>query len=220
MPAVPGRASRRRRPRAYHHGALRRAAIETTGALLAEIVPAGTTLREVARRLGVNHAAIHQHFGSKTALLVAVAARCYDDLAEALERAAARSRGDGRARLEAVGAAFLRFAIAHPGEMSLLSQPEMNRDALGDPELARAHDRALGFLFSAVVRAQEEGVLGPAPASDLAFTLWVFSLGYWENYRTRRGFDGNVPLEDASPRRVEAHYRRMFGLLLDGLGSD
>ncbi len=203
--------------RRYHHGNLPDAAVETACDLLAERGPDAAGLREVARRLGVNHAAIHQHFGSKTAFLCAVAARCYEDLALAMRRAARRAAPEPLARLEAITLAFQHFAIRNPGKIGLLSQPDMNSEALDDPALGAAHDRALGLLFDVIGEGQRKGVFVAAPQGDLAFAVWIFCLGYWENHRTRRGFDGRVPLAEDGWPRVRRHFRGMLGLVLRGL---
>ena len=57
----------------YHHGDLRRALIEASLALISEEGFSALTLREVARRAGVTHAAPYRHFLDKEALLAAVA---------------------------------------------------------------------------------------------------------------------------------------------------
>jgi AcrR family transcriptional regulator len=51
----------------YHHGDLRRAIIDTTMDMLTEDGNWQFTLREVARRAGVSHAAPYRHFSDKTA---------------------------------------------------------------------------------------------------------------------------------------------------------
>lgn len=55
--------------RPYHHGDLRRALIETALAMLATDQNWAFTLREVARRTGVSHAAPYKHFRDKDVLL-------------------------------------------------------------------------------------------------------------------------------------------------------
>jgi AcrR family transcriptional regulator len=50
--------------------AVKRALLEAAADLIAEVGPTTLSLREVARRAGVNHGQIHHYFGSKRALLV------------------------------------------------------------------------------------------------------------------------------------------------------
>ncbi len=51
--------------------AVKSALEEATADLLAELGPRALSLREVARRAGVNHGQVHHYFGSKRSLLVA-----------------------------------------------------------------------------------------------------------------------------------------------------
>ena len=73
--------------RQYHHGDLRRALLRAAVETIAETGPAAMSLREVARRAGVTHAAAAYHFGDKAGLLTAVAAEGYRMLGEALRGA-------------------------------------------------------------------------------------------------------------------------------------
>ena len=59
--------------RPYHHGDLKRVVIETAQAMLREDKGWQFTLREVARRAGVSHAAPYKHFPDKSALLAELA---------------------------------------------------------------------------------------------------------------------------------------------------
>ena len=81
-------ASRRRPARApYHHGDLRRALLEAAREVLREQGPEGCSLREVARRAGVTHAAPYHHFPSREALLGALANEAYAELDRAMAEA-------------------------------------------------------------------------------------------------------------------------------------
>ena len=73
--------------RPYHHGDLRRAVIETAMGMLHEDRGWQFTLREVARRAGVSHAAPYKHFPDKAALLAEMALVGFDRLREALTAA-------------------------------------------------------------------------------------------------------------------------------------
>jgi AcrR family transcriptional regulator len=70
--------------RPYHHGDLRRALIDAAVQAIAEVGPAAVSLRDLARRTGVSHAAPAHHFGDKAGLLSAVAADGFRCLAATL----------------------------------------------------------------------------------------------------------------------------------------
>ena len=67
-------------PRPYHHGDLKRVVIETAQDMLRENKGWQFTLREVARRAGVSHAAPYKHFPDKSALLAELATLGFDEL--------------------------------------------------------------------------------------------------------------------------------------------
>src|SRR6187549_1461323 len=70
--------------RPYHHGNLRRELVDAALEELAEHGPQDLSLRALARRAGVSHAAPTHHFGDKAGLLTAIAVEGYELLAESL----------------------------------------------------------------------------------------------------------------------------------------
>src|SRR2546429_7116277 len=95
--------------RQYHHGDLRPALLRAAVETIAETGPAAMSLREVARRAGVTHAAAAYHFGDKAGLLTAVAAEGDRLLGEAL-------RGARPGVLE-LGGAYVGFAVSQPAPL-------------------------------------------------------------------------------------------------------
>ncbi|WP_018331364.1 TetR/AcrR family transcriptional regulator [Actinomycetospora chiangmaiensis] len=92
----------------YHHGALRETLLAEGRRVLVEDGVDAVTLRELARRAGVSHAAPRRHFADRHALLEAMAARGFDELTEALRVAGAA--GDPSARLASYARSAVRFA--------------------------------------------------------------------------------------------------------------
>ncbi|MET8844304.1 TetR/AcrR family transcriptional regulator [Streptomyces rubiginosohelvolus] len=96
----------------YHHGDLRAACLRAARELLEEDGSAGLSLRAVARRAGVSATAPYRHYADREALVSAVAAEGYRELATDLARAhPAPSTPD---ELAAVAVAYVRFALEHP----------------------------------------------------------------------------------------------------------
>ena len=71
------RATAPNRAHPYHHGNLRRALLDAALESIAAAGPAALSLRELARRVGVSHAAPAHHFGDKAGLLTALATEGY-----------------------------------------------------------------------------------------------------------------------------------------------
>jgi AcrR family transcriptional regulator len=111
--------------RSYHHGALRDALVEAAAQIAGERGVLALSLREAARRAGVSQAAPYHYFPDKSALLAAVAEkgfRLFDaSQAAALEQAPA----DAVERLQALGAAYLRFALDKPHYFRVMFRPHL-----------------------------------------------------------------------------------------------
>jgi AcrR family transcriptional regulator len=134
--------------RQYHHGNLRRALLDEALRIVDADGPSAVSLRELARRIGVSHAAPAHHFADKTALFTALAVEGQTMLAEGLEAAAASSPDDGVAhsRFLDVGLAYVRFAAEHPAHIRVMYQPSLyNTD---DSQLDAARHRTFETLFT------------------------------------------------------------------------
>ncbi|MFH8369566.1 TetR/AcrR family transcriptional regulator [Streptomyces sp. NPDC018031] len=157
--------------RPYHHGNLRVALLDATAQAIADHGVAALSLRDVARRIGVSHAAPAHHFGDKTGLLTALAAQGYELLAGALDAA-------GEDLLES-GVAYVRFAAAHRAHFELMFQPGLYQ--ADDPVVAAARDRAEQRLAAALASSVPAGTEEDRQTAELAAwsivhgfaTLWL-----------------------------------------------
>jgi AcrR family transcriptional regulator len=122
--------------RPYHHGELAPSLREAARAILEEQGLGALSLRSVARRAGVSHAAPYRHYPSREALLAAVASDGLAQLRAELAQAVAPP-GNRAERIVQIGAAYLRFASRHPGLLRLMFGAELpNRSDF--PGLAEA----------------------------------------------------------------------------------
>ena len=108
----------------YHHGALRAALLDAAETILEDKGITALTLRAAARQAGVSHAAPAHHFGDLAGLLSELAASGFVRLREQIlaERKAAGS--SPRARILALGRAYVRFARKSPGLFQLMFRSE------------------------------------------------------------------------------------------------
>ena len=108
----------------YHHGNLRDALIGAALALEPQHGALGISLREVARRVGVTHAAAYHHFASKEALVLAVADEGYARMLAAIREPELPAPFAGRMaalfRVIAVGVEYVRFAVDHPSRFRFM----------------------------------------------------------------------------------------------------
>jgi AcrR family transcriptional regulator len=199
----------------YHHGDLRRSLIGAALELIAEKGAEAFSLREVARRVGVSHTSVYQHFRDKTALLAAVGEEGYLELAKLVRSAERRARGDSLKALENFAKAYLRFAISKPSHFRVMSEPDLTRGESNGPLIA-AHDEVFALLLSAVEHAQREGVLVAGDTRELALAIWTLVHGYAETYRAGRGYYRDPASRGGSLAAVERHFSGVFDFLLRG----
>jgi len=137
----------------YHHGALREALLVAAERLIKRDGVAGLTLRAAAREAGASHAAPKNHFDDLTGLLSELAAVGFERFNNHL-RSAASAEPNEQARLNAIGVAYVEFAVANPGLFQLMFRGE--RLDPSRPALRRAMDEAFGQLTAAVAAAHPD----------------------------------------------------------------
>ncbi|WP_374430225.1 TetR/AcrR family transcriptional regulator [Tabrizicola sp.] len=131
----------------YHHGDLRAALLAAAEAELTEKGVEGFSLRSVAKRAGVSHAAPAHHFGDTNGLLTALAAEGFTRFQDTLD---AREVGATDARDKAVRAGFgyLEFAMKRPALFRLVFSSA--RPDYASPDLIAAANRAYDHLVGLV----------------------------------------------------------------------
>lgn len=150
----------------YHHGDLRTALLAAAEAELTDKGVEGFSLRSVAKRAGVSHAAPSHHFGDTGGLLTALAAEGFTQFQDTLD---AREAGATDAREKAVraGLGYLEFAVARPTLFRLIFSSV--RPDFASAELRAAASRAYDHLVGLVA------TLGGGEVDVVA--LWATSHG-------------------------------------------
>ncbi len=90
------------------------------------------SIREVARRAGVSHAAPGYHFGDSTGLLTALAVEGFENLRREMVDAAS-AEDDPVERLTAIGRAYVRVAQRFPAHCEVIFREDLVH--ADDPEL-------------------------------------------------------------------------------------
>jgi AcrR family transcriptional regulator len=141
--------------RPYHHGDLRAALLQSAERTLREKGVGALSLRELARDIGVSHAAPGRHFKDKQALLDALALDGYERLNQSLATAAERPGQSFEERMTALARAYLGFAVENPELLELMFARKHDPDS--SAQLAAAVDRSFGSLTRTFADAQDQG---------------------------------------------------------------
>jgi AcrR family transcriptional regulator len=167
----PATARRRRKPAdQYHHGDLRRSLIEEAVRTIQAKGVEDLTLRTVGERLGVSRTALYRHFSDKQALLAAVGREGFLTLGAALTEAWERN-GRGRAGFEAMGGAYVRFAVTHPSHYRVMFGRFL--ESCGkDADFIAAATAAFEVLVDAIVEQQQAGLVRRDDPRLLARFIW------------------------------------------------
>ncbi len=158
-----------RRPKPYHHAHLRETLLQAAIQLIAEVGPAGFTLREVARRAGVSHNAPYRHFPDRKDLLAAVAGQGFRELDEAMLEAVRHQRSSV-GRLKRAGLAYVKFALRRPEHFTVMFDAAVSNHKT--PVSAEAAEHAFGTLVSLVKSCQDEGRLPSGDLRQFALLAW------------------------------------------------
>ncbi|MEU1973464.1 TetR/AcrR family transcriptional regulator [Microbacterium sp. NPDC019599] len=150
-------------------GSARDALLRAANEELIEKGHAAVSLRAVARRAGVSHAAPAHFFGDRAGMLTAVATEGFAALSRALEDAARHATDSGRPVLEALGRGYVDFGLEHPALMELMfRRSELNPDDAG---LIEAQRSALGCIRAAV--ADLAGADADPDAEEWSLVSWA-----------------------------------------------
>jgi AcrR family transcriptional regulator len=158
-----------RRP--YHHGNLRRGLLDEALATIRAEGVDRLTLREIGSRLGVSRSALYRHFADKRALLAAVATEGFRTLRQHLVAAWAEG-GHNRAAFEAMGIAYVRFAVGNSSHYRVMFGGSIDPKVCG-PELAAEAAGAFQALVDALSSLQRAGIVRADATLTLARYVWA-----------------------------------------------
>jgi AcrR family transcriptional regulator len=144
--------------RPYHHGRLRTALLSEAERALREGGTEAVSLRELARRAGVSHAAPRRHFADRQALLDALAEAGFTRLADEVIAADSAAGRDYKARLRAVAAVYVGFATRDAALMELMFAVKNDAGGGGTREAA---ERLFAVIGDLIGQGQQAGALPP-----------------------------------------------------------
>ena len=161
-------------PITFDHSDTRTAILEAARDLLAETGLEALSMRAVARRVGVTATAIYHYFENKDALVRSVVQTGYQRMESYLEGATHQHPLGSRERLQALGEAYVRFALENREYFKVLFTLEMRR-----PQRLEESPEGGGYrlLLRAVTQAIQSGTIRRADPELVAFHLWAYVHG-------------------------------------------
>ncbi len=155
--------------RPYHHGNLRTALLAEATRTVREKGAQALSLRELARDVGVSHAAPRRHFADRQALLEALAVWGFEALGAELV-AAEHTGDDFQTRLRALAAAYIRFATRDAAMLELMFASKREEH---DGQLGRAADNAFRVMLDLIRQGQEERILPAGEPERVGLVLFA-----------------------------------------------
>ena len=189
--------------RPYHHGNLRAALLAEAEQTLRQHGLDGLSLRELARQIGVSHAAPRRHFADRQALLDALAESGFARLGAELRGAAERAGEDYEARLRATNLAYVRFAVNDAALLELMFAGK-HREQAG--ALHEAADRAFLVILQLIEEGQAGDVLEPGDPERIGLLLFA----------TMQGIAALVTAGIVAPDQVDSLVADAIGRFLHG----
>lgn len=177
--------------RPYHHGDLRAALVDEALELARTEGPAGVSLREATRRVGVTPSAAYRHFLDRSHLVDAVARQIQEQMAERMQRRMSTPHEAGTEeqalqRLRGVGLGYITFALDEPGWFETaffgaLRAESPAADGIASGEEGTEHvPPPFVLLTEALDDCVEAGVLVPERRPGAEFVCWSAVHGYAE----------------------------------------
>jgi AcrR family transcriptional regulator len=161
-------------PRSYHHGNLRATFLDAAERSLREHGADRLSLRDLARDIGVSHAAPRRHFADRDALLHALAEKGFDQLGSEIRAALTNSDTDFSARVRNAVVAYAHFATKNPA-LSELMNSSKHRSGAG--RIVESSSDAFRPIVDLIVEGQESGALVGGAPERIGIILFATLLG-------------------------------------------
>ena len=155
----------------YHHGDLKNALIQAGIEILSMNGIKGLSLRRVAKRAGVSHAAPYAHFTDKQALIAAISTEGYKRLFSQLKQIEQKYCKDTLRKFVEVAWCYLQFAVKDPAHFKITFSGVIEKEK-DYPAFVEISKKSFAFITEMVVECQTAEILPPGPADLIAVHLW------------------------------------------------
>ena len=161
----------------YHHGDLKNALIKAGIEILSKEGVAGLSLRKVARKAGVSHAAPYAHFADKQALIAAISTEGYRMLYECIATTIAKYEDDPAKQLVEAAWAYVQFALDDPDHFKITLSGVVEKEK-EYPAFVEMSQKSFRAVVQIVETCQAAGVLEAGPSDIMAVSVWSLVHGF------------------------------------------
>jgi AcrR family transcriptional regulator len=194
----------------YHHGSLRQALIDVAVRVVAKHGIDALNLRQLAAHAGVTTGAPYHHFANRKALLSAIAEQGFLRFEADLTAERKTAHPDPGARLEALGRAYVRFAIVCPGYFRVMFHGDSSSSGA-----TQAGMRAFQLLHDTIVDCQRGGLAPAGDPAPLVLTAWSAVHGLATLW-----VDAALPFEGLNPDRLTPEVGHLLVRMFAALARD
>ena len=161
----------------YHHGDLKNALIKAGVEILAKDGVSGLSLRKVASKAGVSHAAPYSHFADKQALIAAISTEGFRQLYERVSAVAEKYKSQPSKQLIEVAWTYVQFALDDRDRFKVMFSGVLEKER-EYPEFVAESQRNFQLVKMIVEANQASGILRSGPSDLVALSAWGIVHGF------------------------------------------
>ncbi|NQT60680.1 MAG: TetR/AcrR family transcriptional regulator [Bacteroidetes bacterium] len=149
----------------YHKGNLKNTLISSGLEILSEEGIGSLSLRNVAKRAGVSHAAPYRHFKNRESLIAAIAEEGYKKLSDTITISASLYPQNPELQLKEAGWGYIQFAVENPEHLKVMFGSFSDECVL---------DKGTSFdaLIDLILTCQKADLVQAGDPITLALTTW------------------------------------------------
>lgn len=161
----------------YHHGNLRRVLIDAAVKIISEQGAGDLSLRQIAKRAGVSHAAPYRHFKDKNAIFAAVAKEGFDMMLRETEDRIASTKGNELDHFAVCGLSYIDFAINYPSHYRVMFGTRLDNSYFSEV-LKPESIPVFKLLLDIIMVCQEKNFLKGGDPHEMAMAAWSIVHGF------------------------------------------
>jgi AcrR family transcriptional regulator len=161
----------------YHHGDLKNALIKAGVEILAKEGVSGLSLRKVAMKAGVSHAAPYAHFADKQALIAAISTEGFRQLYERVSGVAEKFKNQPEKQLIETAWAYVQFAMDDRDRFKVMFSGVLEKEK-EYPEFVAESQRNFQLVKMIVEANQASGRLRSGASELVALSAWGIIHGF------------------------------------------